>query len=105
MLSYFKSLILLMAVFVCAAQAEDIPSFPFLTVKGEAELKVEPNKVDIEFRVIAFDKMSSNALAQVNETAHDITAFLINSGVSKKQISAYNISKDAKRNRHRESYQ
>jgi len=105
MFKYFRCLLLFTAVLTGPAVAEDLPTFPFLTVTGEAELKVEPNKVDIEFRVIAFDKNSDKALQQVNQTAHDITQFLLDEGISKKHISAYNISKDAKRNRHRESYQ
>ena len=105
MFKNFKCLLFVVALVAGKIHAENLPTFPFLTVTGMAEMKVEPNKVNIEFRVIAFDKVSSSALAKVNDTAHDITEFLISSGISKKHISAYNISKDAKRNRHRESYQ
>ena len=98
-------LLLLLVGLSLTTKAQDMPTFPFLTVTGEAELKVEPDMVNISFHVIAFDKASEPALAQVNETANFVTEFLLKSGVKKKQITAFNISKDAKRNRDRETYQ
>jgi len=104
-MSTFHRLLFVVCLIPMTVAAESLPSFPFLTVTGEAEMRVEPDKVDLEFRVLAFDKESANALQQVNRTAAYIHEFLLNEGVNKEQIRAYSISKDAKRNRHRESYQ
>lgn len=101
----FKSLVFCLAAFCSSVFAEAMPDFPFINVSGQASLKVEPNKVDISFTILSFDKNAEVALDNVGAASQKVMKYLLGEGLQSKQITSYNVSKDSKRARDRDTYQ
>jgi uncharacterized protein len=86
-------LILSVLLFASSGKASELPDFPFVYATGEAELEVSPDMATIAFRVEAFDKEPSRAAATVEERSKELVSLFAKSGIDKKDIVAYELTK------------
>ncbi|WP_371373149.1 SIMPL domain-containing protein [Thalassotalea aquiviva] len=77
--------------------ANALPEFPFITVSGQAEIKVKPDKATLNFVVTSIEAESEAALDNVNNTANKILFMLLKQGVNDKDIKSFSIAKQARR--------
>ncbi len=75
------------------AHAFEIPSFPFVYVKGEAEKKIPPDIATISFKVQQYDESAEKALDTVQKRCAELVVFLTEQQISKDDIVAYEIGK------------
>ena len=79
--------------------AANIPDFPFVFVTGQAETQLPPDSVKIIFRIKAFHKDSSNAVARVQSRSAEVISFLGTKGFNKGSLVSHELSKDVVRSK------
>lgn len=72
----FKKLLLAIAVLPFAAQAADLPAYPFIHTAGEGFVIVAPDLGEIDFDLSAYDADPAAAVAVVAERAAQVRALL-----------------------------
>jgi uncharacterized protein YggE len=92
--------IITVAVLAMAASltlASSIPEFPFVFATGRAELEMVPDTAKMTFRIKAFHKDSSNAVATVQSRSSEVISFLETQGFGKGSLVSYELSKSVVR--------
>ncbi len=96
-------------VLLCIVQfnltASPIPDFPFVTVTGESDKEVRPDKAKLRLSVTVFEKESAQAELLMNQTTTKILTILLSNQVDDSEITAHEISKRTKRAREKNGYQ
>ena len=75
MKKYICTAIFLLFIMGVAAHASELPEFPFISAKGEAEIEVAPDIATVSFIVIHFEEDATNALKVVRDRSAEIIAF------------------------------
>ncbi|MBU2881950.1 SIMPL domain-containing protein [Psychrosphaera sp. B3R10] len=101
----FIPLILFFAVFLSpfVLIAEGQPSFPFLSVVGHAEYEIPPDKSEVSFRIVTFAEESEDAVKKIVYISNHVNKIITELGIDPKHVNSFDITKKAKRFRHRES--
>lgn len=101
----FIPLILFFAVFLSPFLliAEGQPTFPFLSVVGQAEYEIPPDKSEVSFRIVTFSEESEDAIKEIIQISNHVNMFLTDLGIEPEYVTSFDITKKAKRFRHRES--
>lgn len=95
-----RFLALLTLLFLSATSAaQSMPSFPFITVTGEAEVKVAPDTVTLNFQVMEFNKSAELAMDTVAKRGAEVVELAKKNGLTREQIESYAIDKQVRRNR------
>ena len=97
-----KHIYILLAALALEISASNLPDFPFVTVTGESIKKIEPNEVTLGFSVITFDKSASMAKNTLDESSNQVVKILTKHKVSMKDITSFEINKNARRSRDKE---
>ena len=82
-----------------ATYAASIPDFPFVFARGEASVEVAPDTATMTFNIKAFDKESSNAVAEVRSRSVEVINFLGKQGFGKGTLVSYELDKSVVRER------
>lgn len=85
--------------FNCMSQTSSGLNFPFILANGEAEIKVKPDIVTINFSVIDFNKDPNAAMQTVAKRSEMIVALAKSIGIGEDQITSAEYSKETKRKR------
>ncbi len=93
------SLLIVLTVFFQTTANANTPDFPFLTVTGEAELNIAPDKATLTFSLLAVDEKADKALTTVTNRSVEIVKYLTSKKIKKKEIESYQITKNAIRER------
>lgn len=79
-------------------QASPLPEYPFVFARGEAKTKLAPDIARVSYRIKAFDKISTNVLALMEDSSLKTIAILSSNGVKKEDIVGFEVEKDILRN-------
>jgi uncharacterized protein len=80
-----------------AVTAAGLPEFPFVFVSGQSETEVAPDIATLSFRIEAFNENPDIALKIVNERSAEVFELFSKNDIEKKDVIAYEISKDTVR--------
>jgi len=83
-------LLLAFAPLALAQDDDDLP--PLLTVTGEGEVQVPPDRAVVRFGVVAQSEEAAAAQEQVNELAAEVIVEIKDAGVAEKHIQTTNLS-------------
>ena len=86
-------------VFSVFTNASTIPDFPFVTVKESSIREVKPDKAELTFSVISYDKDASVAKSLFNKTTNKIVNIIRSHGLRDKDITSFDVYKNIKRAR------
>ena len=75
-----KKIALAVALLPFAAQASNLPDYPFIHVSGEGFLRVMPDMGEIDFDISAFDADTNAAVAVVQARVAEVQALLAEQG-------------------------
>ena len=89
----------ILSLIVSSCFASQIPDFPFVYVEGQARMEVPPDMATISFKVEEFQENADSALSIMKKHSADLISFFNEQGIDKKDVSSYQISKSAKRER------
>jgi len=81
------------------ASANEIPSFPFLLVKGEATTEVRPDKATFSIHVSSFESESSVAVETVQKRLVELLETLARHSIPKDAITSFKLMKEVERAR------
>lgn len=81
--------------------ASSLPEFPFVTVTGESVRKVEPDTARITFNLVTFNKDAEQAKQTLFVASNDVVKTIGKHNIDTKDITSYEISKQAKRERNK----
>jgi uncharacterized protein YggE len=81
------------------AKANDLPSFPFLLVQGEAKTEVRPDKATLSVYVSAFDPQSEIAVETVQKQLVRLLGTLKKYSIPDEAITSFNLVKEVERDR------
>ena len=87
----------ILLLFCAPSFASNIPDFPFVLAKGEAEVKVRPDQAKVSFEIIEFNKDSKEALAAVSKRGQEIIALAAKYKISPEYITSTAYTKNTKR--------
>lgn len=90
---------IMLAGTVATATAEDLPTFPFVFVTGEASTQLPPETAHISFSIKVFDRTPSNAISIITQRSKDVLTMLSDQKTKSEDITAYEIEKDEVRDR------
>ncbi|MCL1050513.1 SIMPL domain-containing protein [Shewanella abyssi] len=93
----FISLILILLPF--ASSASPIPDFPFIIVTEEIEEKIKPDRVEVSFAIVAFDKSSKVAVQQLSQATSHVIDLLKEHQIELAQLESNQMNKHSKRAR------
>lgn len=92
------TLIFFFALFLSSSVlAADIPDFPYLLVKGDAEIKVQPDIAKISFSITEFNKDSKEATNSVSQRGQAVLALAKKLGIASEQVTSTAYNKITKR--------
>jgi uncharacterized protein YggE len=86
------ALVLLLAFAPLALAEDDDEQPPLLTVSGEGEVQVPPDRAIVRFGVVAQSEEAAAAQEQVNELAAEVIDEIKDAGVADKHIQTTNLS-------------
>lgn len=89
----------LLVLFSLSARADEIPSFPYLVVTGNAKSEVTPDKATLTLTVSAFDPDSAVAVATVQRQLVALLGTLAEYSIADDAITSYNLVKEIERER------
>ncbi|HWV15678.1 MAG TPA: SIMPL domain-containing protein [Cellvibrio sp.] len=90
-------LILFLLSFSCGSLASNIPDFPFVLVKGEAEIKVKPDRAKVSFELIEFNKDSKEVVDAISKRGQEIIALAAKYKIGSGDITSSAYTKNTKR--------
>lgn len=91
--------IMLAFLLPCVSHGSELPDFPFVHATGQAETEVPPDIATVSFNVEAFDKDPDRAAATVGERSKDLVSLFEKYNIDKKDIVAYESTKNTVRER------
>lgn len=77
--------------------ASPVPDFPFITVRGSAEVEVPPDEATISFSVLVHGAESGAAADAVNDTLKKLVEGITGLGVDKGAVTADDLEREAVR--------
>ena len=89
----------LMLLMVSSLHASNMPDFPFVFAEGKASIEIEPDIATINFYIEEFNEKSETALDVVLKRSAEIILFFEKQKIAKESITAFEINKQAVRNR------
>lgn len=90
---------IILSIACFTASASPLPDFPFVTVEGFATKKVKPDIATVRFEIEAFAKDAESANKQLHDVTDKVVKILSDSGISKDEITSYEIDKQTQRKR------
>ncbi len=87
------------AITVTMGVAEDLPTFPFVFVTGDASTQLAPETAYVSFSLKVFDKTSTNAINLITQRSKDVLTFLAEQKIKNEDMTACEIEKDEVRDR------
>ena len=75
------------------AQASPLPDYPFVTADGSADIWLAPDIGQLQFEVVAQQRETARALAQVDELSGALVALFTEGGVAAADIEASDLGK------------
>lgn len=84
-----------LSLFCLTAAASPLPDFAFITVSGEAQLDVVPDKARVQLMIRHTANTADAATEAVYQQGHELLAFLASKGVAQSDIEAAQINKEA----------
>lgn len=95
---YMNKFILILIVFCSHSVFAGVaPDFPFLLVKGEAEIKVQPDVAKISFSVTEFNKDAKAATTLISQRGQEVLSLANKFGIASEQVTSTAYAKDTKR--------
>ena len=100
-----KVTVLVMLVFAIRGNvmASALPEFPFIGVRGEAEIDVKPDVVKLRFDVVAFSEKPGEALQQTQQRSSQLVALAEELGIPKENIESYGLVNETIRQSNRKN--
>lgn len=91
----FAALALCAASATCGAQASGtaLPSHPFVSTSGKAQLWMRPDIGEVKFEAGAQNKSSEVAAGQLQVLSASVTQLLVDHGVKEEEIESYEVEK------------
>ncbi len=96
---WISAIILAVALVPQVSISSDIPEFPFIFVTGQAETEVPPDIATVSFAIEAFDEDPDKALSVIQERTAELTIGLSSYRIEKKDLVAFEITKETVRER------
>ena len=79
-------------------QASPLPDYAFVFARGESKEKLAPDIARVSYRIKAFDKSSTNVLAQMEASSLKTLDILSANGIKKEDIVGFEVEKEILRN-------
>lgn len=91
-----KKCLFALALLPLAAQASNLPDYPFIHATGEGFALIVPDMGEIDFDISAYDPDPNAAVAIVAERAEQVRALLVEAG-DKASVEIHNMRKDMRK--------